>query len=911
MAEVSTIPAYILANENLLHWMLTHPMKDKLVADKRRYLEEFAYVDFHQWNQTRPDHVFRHRWECFIHDYLNQDRTNLYGLKFHHLDGENHCSIVLASLECLMDEYMEARHGKLYVKMDKFGWWQNMLSRLSSLPVLAHAWWRMSQRTASMKEKASPRAMYPYDEGVENYIRSCGLNDSHVHINLCARTDECWLHAMTFRDFEWKIQQEQFDAKTDVVELYREIHPDLTPQVMRTHMELAMRLRYILVNYAKGTELIMPKPHSDNHSDKIGPLPARTILASLLDIPPGEWTDADIPAHAGAPQQTHPHISSPEEHTHKELEWMTDILRKLDEKHDPLIDRAFHLYLLLYNEFHTLCVQRDNFYGFKQFQKYSYVEKTIVGQEFYYESVFRRMHGPEANSQMNYLEIRIAPKKDEEGNILRIKAMLRGYLNYVLKMKDKKVNTPKETSLDYILERLDQELADSQFQIRMVRPAIVFHLIKQAWNHSKNKEEWTPRFHAGRVQYIETLHALKQVMETYPRLRQWVRGIDAAAYEMDTPPDVFAPAFRQAKDEVGIPHMTFHTGEDFYHLISGIRAVWDAIDLLGYQNGDRIGHATSIGVSPALWLHSMPEHIAPTRGEWLQDLVFAWDHLRQCHQMQEIIQMLDFDIREHGYAVFQRPHLSPYILKRVFDLRHLDPYMLRRVYREAEYSLMERLNNPSLSVGKIVQESRKFPSISIDKIVEEVRANPRPPSPEPHLRERRLVYEAFSKEAPDVLQLIFNWQFDKDTWKRSEERIEVPTRYLDEKVLLTLQQLVMKQMMERGIVVESMPSSNLRISQYKEMGQHHSLRWLGHDAYPGDYPIEVVLGTDDPGVFATDIKAEFYHLFASLCKRGINRQEALKKLIEVNECGQRYAFRTLTSNHPSDACLTKQTLGCL
>ena len=162
--------------------------------------------------------------------------------------------------------------------------------------------------------------------------------------------------------------------------------------------------------------------------------------------------------------------------------------------------------------------------------------------------------------------------------------------------------------------------------------------------------------------------------------------------------------------------------------------------------------------------------------------------------------------------------------------------------------------------------------------------------------EKQLVYEAFANESPEVLELIIRWHQHSPTWKRSEERIEVPTDYFSLSELLLIQQLAMRKLVDRAIVIETLPSSNLRISQYKEMGQHHSLRWLGVPKIEGDISPLIVLGSDDPGVFATDIKAEFYHIYASLRKRGLNSQEALEKMIKIDENGNRYAFRSLASN---------------
>lgn len=165
-----------------------------------------------------------------------------------------------------------------------------------------------------------------------------------------------------------------------------------------------------------------------------------------------------------------------------------------------------------------------------------------------------------------------------------------------------------------------------------------------------------------------------------------------------------------------------------------------------------------------------------------------------------------------------------------------------------------------------------------------------------HEYEKHLVYQAFASEAPEVMELLINWHQDKKTREHSDERIEIPTDYFSLSELLLIQQQALSMLVEKAIVLEKMPTSNLRIGQYKEMGQHHSLRWLGVSAEEGDISPLVVLGSDAPGIFATDIKAEFYHIYASLRKRGLNSSEALEKLIDIDENGNQYAFRSLAGN---------------
>lgn len=903
MAEVSTIPAYILANENLLNWMLGHSLSESFITENRNILKEFVYVDFHRWNTTRPDHVFRHRWECFEHDYLNQKHPDKFGRTYPPIRGRKECSVVLACLECLADEYMEQRGERIHVQLERFGWWQNMLSRLSPLPVQAHALWRLHHplgRDAQKEATKEPLMMLPFDDGVENYVTRHGLNDLHVHINLCASAEECWLNALADPEGEWKVQQHQFEKLSDVIELYREVHVELTPERLLERLHLAQRLRFLLRRYAREKKILIPHKRETREPDEDAPkrqeeeqseeeqyyITVRERLGQLCHAPLDKWTDDDVHSLFGAPPYLHDESEKVADVVRDERQWMIGVISKLAEEGDPLIDRLFHIYLLLSNEFYTFCIQRDNFCGFKQFQKYSYIEKSIVGRPFYYESVFTSMHGNRRNSVVNYLEVRIAPKDDWEGCAERVNRILEGYLSYVAKKVRKGSRAFRGNNLSDTLNTLEELLKISE-NMRLVRPSIVFHLIKHPWN-KEQAELGTCRHDVSRREYFKTLQAIKTLLEKYPPLHSWVRGIDAAAYEMDVPPDVFAPSYRKAKLDLGIRHVTFHTGEDFYHLASGIRTVCETVSMLDYQSGDRIGHATALGVDPSLWLKTMPEQIAPTRGDWLQDLVFIWNLVRRQHDMQELAQKLDFDIREQGYAVFQRPHLSPYILKRVFDLRKLTPQLLGNMFQAAKTRLIERYKGKGdiypahlFTDEEIVLEERNHPPyLSADE------------------REEQMIHQAFCQETPEIIRLIINWQFGRKTWKRSDSRIEVPTEYFSVEELLRIQQLAMQMLTEKGIVVETLPTSNLRISQYKEMGQHHSLRWLGVGKHPGDSELLVVLGTDDPGVFNTCIKAEFYHLFSSLCKRGLSRQEALEKLIRVNECGNRYAFRALASNMP-------------
>ena len=909
MAEVSTVPVYVLANEHLLMWLLKQPLNEEFTLGKRDFLLEFVHLDFHRWNSTRPDHVFQHRWEKFEYDYIKQKNRELrYEWAYAAPErSDRKPSIVLASLQCLMDEYFTVRNNELYIKTEKFGWWQNMLSRLSPLPVLAWAYLKLGAKYAQPipPTKRTFKQLYPYDEGVENYIMRHGLNDSHVHANLCAYAEECWLHALDHTDEEWKLQSENFEKGDEIPRLYRFIHSDLTPDVMEAHMEIAKVLRYILINYAWDEKVLWRD--GETEKEKFSCVEPEGVLAELSRIPPRSWKNTkarelfEIPHGDGGDKENLPNTTG-------ELQWMMKTLEKQRRSPHHLVDRALLLYILLTNEFYMLCVQRDNFVGFRQFQRYSSVQKLLVSQPCYFRGIFERMHGPGRESVTNYVELRISPASDINEFQRQILTILWGYLEYIRHHKDENYVTQAEQSfrrvrerrhehhgkepnsrlkaeLDIVLKEIDDELL--QTRNRLVRPSIVVHLIKRSWEPDEHNKDGVDqiRFDCQRGKYEKRLENVRMLLEAHPKLLKWIRGVDAAAYELDTPPDVFAPAYRKARHELNLPHATYHAGEDFCHLVSGIRAVCEAVDFLELRGGDRIGHATALGVNPSLWLSSMPMQIAPTREEWLLNLLFAWNILQQREDMEHMVNHLSNDIRELGYQIFREPNPSPHLLKRIFDLRVLDPLELWGIYEKGRHEVYD-----SLPAGKKNFNEARLNEEIIRRVLSSVNHI------DPQRREEIKIYQAFIREAPMVIWLLIKWQRDRETWERSQVRIEVPADYFSEDILKLLQQLAMQKLVEKSIVMETLPTSNLRIGQYKEMGQHHSLRWLGVNPCEGDAPPLVVLGTDDPGVFATDIKGEFYHLFASLCKRGVNAQEALEILIRVNQSGERYAFRSLTGN---------------
>lgn len=126
-------------------------------------------------------------------------------------------------------------------------------------------------------------------------------------------------------------------------------------------------------------------------------------------------------------------------------------------------------------------------------------------------------------------------------------------------------------------------------------------------------------------------------------LTKYISGIDAASREHITPPEVFAPVFNYIRGSIEISRIsfdnkksvegnedaskhfqfTFHVGEDFKDIITGMRNVVEAVLFLGLKKGDRIGHALALGLQHKQWAKKK-RRVFTSKEEQFDNAVFAY-----------------------------------------------------------------------------------------------------------------------------------------------------------------------------------------------------------------------------------------------------------------------------------------------
>lgn len=447
------------------------------------------------------------------------------------------------------------------------------------------------------------------------------------------------------------------------------------------------------------------------------------------------WRADDLRGHGSvciAPELRGSYVlkhSSPADHLAGELDWLTRLL--CQPQLSMRIARMLHLYLLLQHQYRELMVQGEELYGFDQFQKYTHTELRTPAERSYVQR-FLDMHGPhEQRSDTAYMEGRFAPKSSAAGNARLLQQILGGYLAY-LRDGQQASNVVQTVSLSKTLHELDE--VSNQPHARWPQRqqlALVAHFIKQPW---KQRQGEPYRHYKLRCALESQMTHLRITLRDYPRLRRWVRGVDGAANELHAPPEVFASIFRQA-ERLGIGHRSYHAGEDFPHLLTGLRHMLDAVELLNLRNGSRIGHGTALGIDPALWLSRMPGTLHLSRSERLLDLLAAWQLLRELPDCPMQAYQAEMQLSALLPQVFRAPVVAN-LFERAMRFRGLHMGFVSQLQKSPNWKWLD---------ASLVDSLRE---------------------------EARLVHEA-NESDPEALQLLWKWHNDHKLIHRSEELIEI------------------------------------------------------------------------------------------------------------------------------------------
>ncbi|HEX2959414.1 MAG TPA: hypothetical protein VHO70_21445, partial [Chitinispirillaceae bacterium] len=368
---------------------------------------------------------------------------------------------------------------------------------------------------------------------------------------------------------------------------------------------------------------------------------------------------------------------------------------------------------------------------------------------------------------------------------------------------------------------------------------------------------------------VTKVKAAANLIKRKPLILWVLRGIDVASDELSIPTWVLVPLFLYLERESAIAaasiqnpfwkpkplRITAHVGEDFRHLMEGMRRIFETVYYLLRRSGGRLGHATALGYDPRQWAQQAGTVMMPVE-ERLWDLVFEWRLYTQFKTPHEL--RITVPSGRVGYLENQIRNLS----KSLFDKEH-EPHEMALVHHKLH----------TLWSGPEVNEMQTDVNLNRFK-----------------LDQKELDPELFYNDEK-VSRLLQDYRTSENVFRKGELLVSV---VIDESEIIALQavQDALRGLVSiRGIIVEVNPSSNLLIGNLLDLRNHPTLRLFPPEPQEGaPPPVRIAVGSDDPITFCTHLLREYTLLYDAALSAGYPENAVVDWLEEIQRTGMDARF---------------------
>lgn len=767
-------------------------------------------------------------------DYHKPD-SYYHGLKNLRIDQYSNISdLILRSCTDAANRFLEQRGNTLYVKLEEFTNWQNLIIKIPPIIFIAAfiadkeyiSFEKQTDILHLLKKWFAPQLKYttilePYIPEINHLCsEEGGFHDLHIHLNGSTESSVIWYDQLrnipnAYKDFIQGLQEDgaliQWEKESLGLDKKQYRHILTEARWLRT------KICYYVLNENR---------HSNTDKEETMKILHRSYHPMFKVLTPGN-------AYLNPNGAIIPELML--------LTGMFTLLRNNPTRKSYI--EYFHQYLLSLGLIHRLCVQQHYQYGFDQFQKITYNGLRWVSEKEY-EIRFHQLMG---NQQRNiaHLEGRFAPKDKIEDNIRLINKIRKGWDRF-------------------------QKVSGTSSSI-----ALVAHFIKC---EDKNiKSEY--RHLNLRESLIRKGRSLIKTLQHLPSNIKIV-GVDACSNELHTPPEVFAPLYRYLRKN-GISHFTYHAGEDYVHLLSGLRAMYESVEFLELSNGDRIGHGIASAVNPEYWIRQMENKCIIKQGEWLDNLLFVRKLLLDNKTKYELLPRIDIEIMKYAVSIYNNQNkFDDNTEHHQICMETLTEAWLLRKYSPSEY-LFDN-SNRLFDTESFIEKNHIKERIRRVKYFMDIYHRP-------SLSDRRICQRYFIKcnkscenkgGIHDGYKCCFRNGYDYPV----EIRL---TELFSKDDYLEIQNLLLKYLRKKNIVIESLPTSNVRISHYTDLNEHHLLRWFEED---NSVSPPIVLGSDDAGIFMTNIYNEYAMVYTYLKNKNLSSIQRINVLSDLCRNSRIYRF---------------------
>jgi len=483
----------------------------------------------------------------------------------------------------------------------------------------------------------------------------------------------------------------------------------------------------------------------------------------------------------------------------------------------------FLIYLLAFVRFRAELVQSNKAVGFQNFLAYQNRKDIFLESYPAYREAFVKMalQSTLSNKAIKSLEARFVPSEKYVKLKKDIKKFSKHSIPEAVSPWEKKFK--KDKSLFFVAHLV--KMPDMQRARASGRILSRHHTLRQTC-------------------YAKQIQNIIRLRKTCGDCAATLYGIDACNEEHYARPEVFAYLFRQARHannrtsgaaikDKPLPRLmvTYHVGEDFFDITSGLRAIDEAITFLDLHHGDRLGHALALGIEPQIYYASKNQRLFIPRQELIDNMAWLGVTLRKYG-------LFERSLETWIHQLYREQFLYLYRSEGVFAEK--DRLVSMETYVDAWY-----LRGDHPKYYKNVAQHKMFETSLLFA------------KPYELLKGER--YEAIRYSNIQARQLIWHYHYDENVRQKGAEiyELEIPQTYA--LVIRALQDAMLQEICHNGIAIETNPSSNYLIGTFRQYHTHPIVRFYDRGlTMPETSPHAFVsINTDDQGIFDTDLENEY------------------------------------------------------
>lgn len=427
-------------------------------------------------------------------------------------------------------------------------------------------------------------------------------------------------------------------------------------------------------------------------------------------------------------------------------------------------------------------------------------------------------------------------------------------------------------------------LEESQAVSREERPTlgVVYHFLRKdvlraplrfCWASQPEQDPQDPVSRL-RLEGAQFVTVLQELLRTVPLLSEYVVGLDVASEEIGSEPWVYAPVYRQARNRKNtVPvqlesgrtlqnlGLTYHVGEDYHHILSGLRHIDEVLTYFGYKAGDRLGHGLALQIDVGEWIHNNEVVSLPVM-EHLENLLWLWSLCGASRgELSGNLPYLEKEIMELAQRIYcNTKGLTPHVLWSAYTrkFKPLEGSFCKEMM-QLYFCAKEKVAVPPAQRTFCVRANENASSPCAERIWDADRLLLTHYCP---IYAHRYQAPYFSAAGPEQLPLF-----------------QAAQSYVKEKVQTA------------GVYVETNPTSNLVIGDIRGWA-NYSITHLNNRELSQTPPASILISvnSDDPLLLNTNTENELALVYHTLIYRGISREDVLAWIDKIRQYGMDSSF---------------------